>query len=57
MSGSNGWEIALSIATTITQVVMVLSVVPDLYRVHKAKSTGELVVFPLVAMIVNNNCW
>jgi hypothetical protein len=53
----SGWEVALSIATTVSQVVMTLSVVPDLYSVHKAKSTGELVVFPLVAMIVNNNCW
>lgn len=53
----SGWEVALSIATTVSQVVMTLSVVPDLYRVHKSKSTGDMVVFPLVAMIVNNNCW
>lgn len=57
MGSSSGWEIALSIVTTITQVVMTLSPVPDLYHIHKAKSTGEMVVFPLVAMIVNNNVW
>lgn len=53
----SGWEVLLSVATVATQIISTLSLVPDLYQVYKYKSTGDMIVFPLVAMIVNYNVW
>ncbi|OWZ11262.1 MtN3-like protein [Phytophthora megakarya] len=51
------WVDILSVATAVAQVILSLSLVPDLYQVHRRKSTGEMVALPLVAMAVNNHAW
>lgn len=47
----------LSVLTTITNVALIFSPVPDLYRVHRQRDTGEMVVLPLVSMWINNHFW
>ncbi|RLN54479.1 hypothetical protein BBJ29_002320 [Phytophthora kernoviae] len=34
-----------------------LSLAPDIYNVHRRKSTGEMTVLPLVSMLVNCHVW
>ncbi|ETI38952.1 hypothetical protein F442_15266 [Phytophthora nicotianae P10297] len=51
------WVDILNVATAIAQVILSLSLTPDLYNVHRRKSTGEMVALPLVAMAVNNHAW
>lgn len=51
------WVTLLRVATTIAQCGMILSPGPDIIKVHKHKSTGEVAALPLVAMVVNNYLW
>ncbi|POM61305.1 MtN3-like protein, partial [Phytophthora palmivora] len=51
------WVDILNVATAVAQVILSLSLTPDLYSVHRRKSTGEMVALPLVAMAVNNHAW
>lgn len=48
---------ALGVLTTISQIALTLSPVPDLLRVHRTKSTGVMLLSPLVAMWINNHLW
>ncbi|KAG3098081.1 hypothetical protein PI125_g15463 [Phytophthora idaei] len=51
------WVTLLRVVTSIAQIRMILSPGPDIFRVHKHKSTGEMAALPLIAMIVNNHVW
>ncbi|KAG3234978.1 hypothetical protein PI124_g19979 [Phytophthora idaei] len=51
------WVDILNVVTAVAQVILSLSLTPDLYNVHRRKSTGEMVALPLVAMAVNNHAW
>ncbi|OWZ05354.1 MtN3-like protein [Phytophthora megakarya] len=51
------WVTLLRVATTIAQCGMILSPGPDIIKVYKNKSTGEMAALPLVAMVVNNYLW
>lgn len=48
---------ALGVLTTVSNIGLALSPVPDMYRVHRDRSTGVMVVFPLVAMWISNHLW
>ncbi|KAL4174760.1 hypothetical protein KRP22_006690 [Phytophthora ramorum] len=51
------WVAILNVATAIAQVILSLSLTPDIYNVHRRKGTGEMAALPLVAMAVNNHAW
>ncbi|EGZ23368.1 hypothetical protein PHYSODRAFT_324592 [Phytophthora sojae] len=51
------WYTLLGVATAVAQVVLNLSPVPDISRVHRRKRIGELAALPLVAMVVNCHFW
>ncbi|ETO67686.1 hypothetical protein F444_15428 [Phytophthora nicotianae P1976] len=51
------WVTLLRVVTSIAQIGMILSPGPDIIRVHKHKTTGEMAALPLIAMIVNNHLW
>ncbi|KAG2769973.1 hypothetical protein JG687_00011768 [Phytophthora cactorum] len=51
------WYTSLGVATAVAQVVLNLSPVPDITRVHRRQSIGELAALPLVAMVVNCHFW
>ncbi|KAG4046171.1 hypothetical protein PC123_g18440 [Phytophthora cactorum] len=51
------WVTLLRVVTSIAQIGMIISPGPDIFRVHKHKSTGEMAALPLIAMIVNNHLW
>lgn len=44
-------------ATAVAQVVLNLSPIPDISRVHRRRRIGELAALPLVAMVVNCHYW
>lgn len=46
----------LSILTIISSVVMRISPAPDYYWIHKNKRTGEVALFPVIALFVNSGC-
>ncbi|ETN19100.1 hypothetical protein PPTG_04508 [Phytophthora nicotianae INRA-310] len=47
----------LGVATAVAQVVLNLSPIPDITRVHRHQRIGELAALPLVAMVVNCHFW
>ncbi|KAG2769886.1 hypothetical protein PC129_g15489 [Phytophthora cactorum] len=47
----------LRVATTIAQCGMIMSPGPDIIKVHRNKTTGEMAALPLVSMVVNNYLW
>ncbi|KAE9079930.1 hypothetical protein PF007_g23248 [Phytophthora fragariae] len=47
----------IKVLTTIAQVVLRLSPVPDLHRVHKQQGTGAMAFMPLIALLVCNHVW
>ncbi|EEY67540.1 MtN3-like protein [Phytophthora infestans T30-4] len=51
------WVTLLRVATTIAQCEMILSPCPDIIKVHRNKTTGEVAALPLVSMVVNNYLW
>ncbi|ETP08838.1 hypothetical protein F441_15248 [Phytophthora nicotianae CJ01A1] len=51
------WVTLLRVVTTIAQCGMILSPGPDIIKVHKNKTTGEMAALPLVSMVVNNYLW
>ncbi|POM61304.1 hypothetical protein PHPALM_29699 [Phytophthora palmivora] len=54
---SNSFSAALNVAAAIGQVILSLSPVPDIYKVHCNRDIGEMAALPLVAMAVNNHLW
>ncbi|KAG7385275.1 hypothetical protein PHYBOEH_009091 [Phytophthora boehmeriae] len=52
-----GWMTLLDVVTAIGQVMLNLSLAPDIYNVHRRKSTGEMTALPLVSMLVNCHVW
>ncbi|KAL3673048.1 hypothetical protein V7S43_002343 [Phytophthora oleae] len=51
------WVTLLRVATAIVQCGMTLSPGPDIIKVYKNKTTGDMAALPLVAMVVNNYLW
>lgn len=51
------WVTLLRVVTSIAQIGMILSPEPDIIKVHKHKTSGEMAALPLIAMIVNNHLW
>ncbi|POM77475.1 MtN3-like protein [Phytophthora palmivora] len=47
----------LHMTTAVIQIGMNLSPAPDMYRVHKSKTTGQMALLPLVLMCFNNHLW
>ncbi|POM57454.1 MtN3-like protein, partial [Phytophthora palmivora] len=47
----------LHVTTAVVQIGMNLSPAPDMYRVHKSKTTGQMALLPLVLMCFNNHLW
>ncbi|KAL4174973.1 hypothetical protein KRP22_006901 [Phytophthora ramorum] len=47
----------VKVLTTIAQIVLRLSPVPELYRVHKRKDVGVMALMPLVALLLCNHIW
>lgn len=47
----------LGVLSFISNFLSILSPLPDTYRVHRQKHTGEMVVLPLVTMWMNNYFW
>ncbi|CAH0475450.1 unnamed protein product [Peronospora belbahrii] len=47
----------LHLTTAAIQIGMNLSPAPDMYRVHKSKTTGQMALLPLVLMCFNNHLW
>ncbi|ETM52954.1 hypothetical protein L914_03502 [Phytophthora nicotianae] len=52
-----GWMTALQIVTTIGQVMLSLSLGPDMYKIHRRKSIGEIPALPLVCTLPNTHLW
>lgn len=50
-------ETTLGVLSFISNFLSILSPLPDTYRVHRQKHTGEMVVLPLVTMWLNNYFW
>ncbi|KAF4027931.1 Sugar efflux transporter for intercellular exchange [Phytophthora infestans] len=44
------WVDILNVATAIAQVILSLSLTPDLYSVHRRKGTGQMVALPLLML-------
>ncbi|KAG7383769.1 hypothetical protein PHYPSEUDO_003311 [Phytophthora pseudosyringae] len=51
------WPTFLGVATAVAQVVLNLSPVPDITRVHRRQRIGELVALLLITMVVNCHFW
>jgi hypothetical protein len=50
-------ETTLGVLSFVSNFLSLLSPLPDTYRVHRQKHTGEMVVLPLVTMWMNNYFW
>ncbi|KAF4040650.1 Sugar efflux transporter for intercellular exchange [Phytophthora infestans] len=57
MGSSSTLVTLLHLATAAIQIGMNLSPAPDMYRVHKFKTTGQMALLPLVLMCFNNHLW
>lgn len=55
--GDSTLDTVLGVLTTISNIALALSPVPDMYRVHRNRNTGVMIVFPLVAMWISNHLW
>jgi solute carrier family 50 protein (sugar transporter) len=55
--GSSALVTLLHMTTAAIQIGMNLSPAPDMYRVHKLKTTGQMALLPLVLMCFNNHLW
>ncbi|ETN19119.1 hypothetical protein F441_15266 [Phytophthora nicotianae CJ01A1] len=55
--GSSSFVTLLHMTTAAIQIGMNLSPAPDMYRVHKFKTTGQMALLPLVLMCFNNHLW
>ncbi|KAG7389816.1 hypothetical protein PHYBOEH_007211 [Phytophthora boehmeriae] len=55
--GSSFFVTLLHLTTAAIQIGMNLSPAPDLYKVNKFKTTGQLALLPLVLMCFNNHLW
>ncbi|KAG3021523.1 hypothetical protein JG687_00012609 [Phytophthora cactorum] len=55
--GSSAFVTLLHMTTAAIQIGMNLSPAPDMYRVHKFKTTGQMALLPLVLMCFNNHLW
>jgi hypothetical protein len=53
----SGWLTALHVVTTFGQVMLSLSLAPDMYKIHRQKSTGEMPALPLVCTLPNTHLW
>ncbi|KAG1707928.1 hypothetical protein DVH05_024580 [Phytophthora capsici] len=53
----SGWMTALRIVTTIGQVMLSLSLGPDMYKIHRQKSIGEMPALPLICTLPNTHLW
>uniref|UniRef100_H3H2S3 Sugar transporter SWEET1 n=1 Tax=Phytophthora ramorum TaxID=164328 RepID=H3H2S3_PHYRM len=51
------WMTVLNVVTTIGQVMLSLSLAPDMYNIHRRKSIGEMPALPLVCMLPNTHLW
>ncbi|KAG1700887.1 hypothetical protein DVH05_003224 [Phytophthora capsici] len=51
------WVTLLRVVTAIVQCGMILSPGPDIIKIYKNKTTGDMAALPLVAMIINNYLW
>lgn len=47
----------VNVVATVTSVVLYLSPAPEFHRIHKAQSTGEVAVLPIVVLFVNATMW
>ncbi|KAH7485550.1 uncharacterized protein KRP23_4597 [Phytophthora ramorum] len=52
-----GWKTVLDVATALGQVMLNLSLGPDMYTIHRNKGTGEMSVLPIMSMLVNCHVW
>ncbi|KAL3673071.1 hypothetical protein V7S43_002366 [Phytophthora oleae] len=55
--GSSALVTLLRMTTAAIQIAMNLSPAPDMLRVHKFKTTGQMALLPLVLMCFNNHLW
>ncbi|KAG7385276.1 hypothetical protein PHYBOEH_009092 [Phytophthora boehmeriae] len=49
--------VLLAAATAIAEVVFKLSLIPDIYNVHRSRSIGEMAELPMITLVVNSNLW
>ncbi|RLN97049.1 hypothetical protein BBJ28_00024234 [Nothophytophthora sp. Chile5] len=52
-----GGVVILRVTVVVAQLIMTLSPVPDVYKVHKRKTSGDMIVLPLVCMAGSNYVW
>ncbi|KAL4174759.1 hypothetical protein KRP22_006689 [Phytophthora ramorum] len=52
-----GWKTVLDVATALGQVMLNLSLGPDMYTIHRNKGTGGMSVLPIMSMLVNCHVW
>lgn len=50
-------DAVVSALTIVTQIMVRLSPAPELWRVHKARSTGVMAFSPIVVMFVSSHVW
>ncbi|KAG6617097.1 MtN3-like protein [Phytophthora cinnamomi] len=51
----SGWMTVLRVVTTTGQVMLSLSLAPDMYTIHRRKSIGEMPALPLICMLPNTH--
>lgn len=47
----------IAVATAVFELMFKLSPIPDIYKVHKHKSIGEMAELPIITLVVNCNLW
>ncbi|ETO67683.1 hypothetical protein F441_15246 [Phytophthora nicotianae CJ01A1] len=52
-----GWKTVLDVVTALGQVMLNLSLGPDMYTIHRRKNIGEMPALPQVSMLVNCHLW
>jgi hypothetical protein len=51
------WITLLNVVTGISEVFLKLSPTPDIYNVHRSKSSGEVAELPIVTMTMSCHLW
>ncbi|KAG1705540.1 hypothetical protein DVH05_003228 [Phytophthora capsici] len=52
-----GWKTVLDVVTALGQVMLNLSLGPDMYTIYRRKSIGEMPALPQASMLVNCHVW
>lgn len=47
----------VKVLTVVTQVALRVAPAPDMYRVYKKKTAGDMPLTPIVSLLVCNHIW